>query len=83
MKWSKVMPSYLITGVASAGVACLFVLAVALLCRVAETGSAADWVASVANVVMAIRLVMKMYWHWTRHIRSGKTCTMWLRNFVL
>lgn len=57
MKQSPALTGYLITGVVSAGMACLFVLAVALFCRVAETGSAADWVASVANAVMAITAV--------------------------
>lgn len=54
MKWLQVMAGYLITGVTSAGVVCLFVLTVVLFCQVAETGSAADWVASVANIMMAI-----------------------------
>ncbi|POU03931.1 hypothetical protein C3369_00780 [Escherichia sp. ESNIH1] len=57
MKRLQVMAGYLITGAASAGVACLFVLAVVLFCQVAETGSAADWVASVANAIMAITAV--------------------------
>ncbi|ELR8757081.1 hypothetical protein PXV26_004433 [Escherichia coli] len=54
MKWLQVIAGYLITGAASAGVVCLFVLTVVLFCQVAETGSAADWVASVANIMMAI-----------------------------
>ncbi|SQC92217.1 Uncharacterised protein [Cedecea neteri] len=35
MSWLQVVAGYLITGAASAGVACLFVLAVALFCQVA------------------------------------------------
>ncbi|HHR5390870.1 TPA: hypothetical protein ACS5PF_004046 [Salmonella enterica subsp. enterica] len=58
MKRLQVMTGYLITGAASAGVACLFVLSVVLFCQVAETGSAADWIASVANVAMAITAVL-------------------------
>ncbi|EOE7356146.1 TPA: hypothetical protein ACKFMW_004298 [Enterobacter hormaechei] len=54
----QVFAGYLITGAASAGVACLFVLSVVLFCQVAETGSAADWVASIANAVMAITAVL-------------------------
>ena len=57
MRWLQVVAGHLITGAASAGVACLFVLAVVLFYQVAETGSAADWVASVANAVMAITAV--------------------------
>lgn len=52
MRWLQVVADHLITGAASAGVACLFVLAVVLFYQVAETGSAADWVASVANAVI-------------------------------
>lgn len=58
MKRLQVMAGYLITGAASAGVACLLVLSVVLFCQVAETGSAADWIASVANVAMAITAVL-------------------------
>lgn len=57
MRRLQVVADHLITGAASAGVACLFVLAVVLFYQVAETGSAADWVASVANAVMAITAV--------------------------
>lgn len=57
MKTSQVIAGFIMTGAASAGVACLFVLVVVLFCQVAETGSAADWVASVANAMMAITAV--------------------------
>ncbi|WAG36382.1 hypothetical protein [Vibrio parahaemolyticus] len=58
MKPLQVMAGYFITGAASAGVACLFVLAVVLFCQALVTGSAADWVSSVANIVMAITAVL-------------------------
>lgn len=57
MRWLQVVAGYLITGATSASVTCLFVLAVIMFSRVTETGSAADWVASVANTVMAITAV--------------------------
>ncbi|RJL48700.1 hypothetical protein D5078_02615 [Pectobacterium carotovorum] len=58
MRWLQVIAGYLITGAASAGVACLFVLAVVLFSQVAETGSAADWIASIANAAMAVTAVL-------------------------
>lgn len=58
MKRFQVIAGYLIAGAASAGITCLFILVFVLFSQVAETGSAADWVASVANVVMAITAVL-------------------------
>ncbi|EKS6156611.1 hypothetical protein QCB07_004837 [Salmonella enterica] len=57
MKWLQVISGYLITDTASAVAAYLFVLAVVLFCQLTDTGSAADWIASVANTVMAITAI--------------------------
>jgi len=57
MKRLQVIAGYLVAGATSAGVTCVFVLAVVLFCQVAETGSAADWIASVANLCMAVTAV--------------------------
>lgn len=54
MRLLQTFAGHVITGAASAVVASLFVLAVVLFCQVADTGSAADWIASVANIAMAI-----------------------------
>lgn len=48
----------LIAGAASAAVTCLFVLAAVLAYQVAVAGSAADWIASLANAVMAVTAVL-------------------------
>lgn len=44
---------FVLTGAASALLTCLFMLVAALVYRLADTGSAADWIISVANTVMA------------------------------
>lgn len=48
----------LTAGAASGAVACLFVLAAVLAYQVAVAGSAADWIASLANAVMAVTAVL-------------------------
>lgn len=48
----------LTAGAASGAVTCLFVLAAVLAYQVAVAGSAADWIASVANAVMAVTAVL-------------------------
>lgn len=53
----KTFAGYLIAGATGGGVACLSVLVFILFYQVKNTGSAADWIASVANVAMAITAV--------------------------
>lgn len=48
----------LTAGAASAAVTCLFVLVTVLAYQVAVAGSAADWIASLANAVMAVTAVL-------------------------
>jgi len=54
----KTMCGSLIAGAASGALTCLFVLAVVLAYQVAVSGSAADWIASLANAVMAVAAVL-------------------------
>lgn len=53
----KVFTGYLIAGIAGGGIACLSVLVFILFYQVKNTGSAADWIASIANLAMAITAV--------------------------
>ncbi|MFP2268031.1 hypothetical protein [Citrobacter braakii] len=54
----KTLTRYLIAGVAGGGTACLSVLVFILFYQVKNTGSAADWIASLANASMAVTAVL-------------------------
>lgn len=56
--WPQILIELVLTGTASAFMTCLFMLAAALVYRLADTGSAADWVAALANVAMAVTAVL-------------------------
>ncbi|WP_336821304.1 hypothetical protein [Cedecea sp. VD22] len=56
-KHARMVLGWLTAGAAGGGVAVLSVLLVVLFYQVADSGSAADWIASVANVAMAITAV--------------------------
>lgn len=57
-KTLKTVRGSLTAGAASGAVACLFVLVTVLAYQVAVAGSAADWIASLANAVMAVTAVL-------------------------
>jgi len=54
----KTFAGYLIAGATGGGVACLSVLIFILFYQVKNTGSAAEWIASVANASMAVTAVL-------------------------
>jgi len=54
----KIFTGYLIAGTAGGGIACLSVLVFILFYQVKNTGSAADWISSVANASMAVTAIL-------------------------
>ncbi|ECW3621162.1 hypothetical protein J4I24_004278 [Salmonella enterica] len=48
----------LLAGAAGGGIGCLFVLATVLFYELSGTGSAADWIASIANAAMAVTAIL-------------------------
>lgn len=55
---SGIVVSSLLAGAAGGVISCLFVLAAVLFYELSDTGSPADWIASIANAAMAVTAVL-------------------------